>query len=122
MSMEEHMGQQAAAIMVGIIPDKALWKRLRNKDGEAIWDHLSYSLHPDCGEDFDCIGFAATLSNGADRGEGELRKSVALAGFRVRLSEGHREGEGERFSKWMHDTQGVELPSPTILIAVVERA
>jgi hypothetical protein len=118
------MGQQAAAIMVGIIPSKALWGRLMNEDGEHIWEDLAYSKHPDCGEDHDCIGFAATLSNGAERGEGMLRKSAALLDLETTYSKDVRRARDkwDAFAAWMLKEHNIELPAPTLLIAVVERA
>lgn len=118
------MGQQAAAVMVGIIPSKQLWKRLMNEDGEHVWDGLPYARHPDCGEDHDCIGFAATLSNGAEKDEGDFRKSAALTDFAATYPEDVKRAreKWDAFSAWMLKERGIELPRPTLLIAVVERA
>lgn len=117
------MGQTAAAVMVGIIPSKDLWKRLMN-DGEHIWEDLAYTKHPDCGEDHDCIGFAATLSNGAEKNEGMLRKSASLASFEAVYAKDVKRAreKWDAFEAYMIKTHGIALPEPTLLIAVVERA
>lgn len=118
------MGQQAAAIMVGIIPSKSLWGRLMNEDGEHVWEDLPYAKHPDCGEDHDCIGFAATLSNGAKRNEGLLRQSAALADFAAAYPKDVKRAreKWDAFEAYMIKTHGIELPEPTLIVAVVERA
>lgn len=118
------MGQQAAAVMVGIIPSKQLWKRLMNEDGERVWEDLPYARHPDCGEGHDCIGFAATLSNGAEKNEGVLRKSATLVDFAATYPKdvSRARERWDAFSAWMFKEHGIELPEPALLIAVVERA
>jgi hypothetical protein len=118
------MGQTAAAVLVGIIPSKALWGKLMNEEGEHVWEDLPYAQHPDCGEDHDCIGFAATLSNGAGKNEGMLRKSAALMDFEAVYPKDVKRAreKWDAFAAWLKDKEGIALPEPVPLIAVVERA
>lgn len=118
------MGQFAAAVVVGIIPDKALNKRLYDEEGEPVWDALPYAKHPEEGEDRDCLGFAAVLSNGGDDDEGEIRKSATFATFGdvYKKDVARARKKWDTFAAWMKDKQGIALPEPTLLITVVERA
>lgn len=118
------MGQQAAAVMVGIIPSKALWKQLMTEDGDYLWDDLPWEKQPECGENRDCLGFAAVLSNGGDDDEGELRKSALLADFGATYKKdvARARKKWAAFAAWLKEEKGVDFHAPGLLIAVVERA
>lgn len=118
------MGQTAAAVVVGIVPDKALSRRLQDEEGEPIWAELPYAKHPETGEEYDCLGFAAILSNGGDADEGELHKSTTFAGFEdtYKTDVARARKKWDTFAAWMKANRGIALPEPTLVITVVERA
>lgn len=118
------MGQTTAAVAVGIIPDKALWKEMMDDEGEHIWEAMPYKKHPECGEDHDCIAFAAAVLNGADDDDGSLRVSALLSSFADKYPKDVKRArkKWDTFAAWLLKKHDVTLPSPELLLMVTERA
>lgn len=119
------MGQTAAAILVGVKTTKEMDERFFDKDGDAVWEALPYKKHPECGENFDVLGFSVAISNGMedDRDAGEMNRSATLSEvgevYKKEIAKARKKWDA--FAAWMKE-RGHELPEPTLLLTIVERA